>query len=119
MDKEKDLKHECDSECNCEDEECMVDLITLTDEDGVEHTFEIVDTLEKDNESYMALVTSSENPDEYLEDDGNLIIMKVVGEEDGEDILATIDDDDEFEKISEIFMDRLSDLFEFDDDTEE
>ena len=64
--------------------------ISLTDEDGVETEFN-------------------------LNSDGSLVILKVV-EEDGEEILATIDDDDEYDEIADIFMGRLSDLYDFDTD---
>lgn len=101
-----------------EDMEFEVDLITLTDEDGEEHTFELVDTLDEDGSSYVALITATEDPDDVLQDDGNLVIMKVV-EEDGEEILELIEDDDEFDAISEIFMDRLSDLYEFEEGEDE
>ena len=101
-----------------EDLDFTADIITLTDEEGIEHTFELVDTLEKDGCSYVALITVGEEPEDLLLDDGSLVIMKVT-EEDGEEILELIDDDDEFEVISEIFMDRLSDLYEFDDDEDD
>ncbi|MCL2539131.1 MAG: DUF1292 domain-containing protein [Oscillospiraceae bacterium] len=105
-----------DSGCKNEEEgvEFLADLITLTDEDGEEHTFELVDTLERNSQSYVALIPDSEDPEDALQDDGSLVIMKIV-EEDGEEILELIEDDEEFEDISNIFMDRLSDLFEFDD----
>lgn len=98
--------------------EFITDLITLTDEDGHEHTFELVDTLDNKGTNYVALIPAAEMPEDILQDDGNLVIMKIV-EEDGEEILELIEDDDEFEEISEIFMDRLSDMFEFEDDEEE
>ena len=95
-----------------------VDLITLTDEEGEEHTFELVDTMEKDGVSYVALLTANDDSDDFLQDDGNLMIMSVL-EEDGEEILSLIEDDDEFDEISEIFMERLSDRYEFDELEEE
>ena len=94
--------------------EFSADIVTLTDEEGEEHTFELVDTLEKDGISYVALVSYADDPDELLQDDGNLVIMKVV-EEDDEEILEILEDDDEFEVISEMFMDRLSDLYDFEE----
>lgn len=101
-----------------DDLDFTADLITLTDEEGEEHTFELVDTLERDGVSYVALITVSEEPEELLQEDGSLVIMKVI-EEDSEEILELIEDDDEFEIISEIFMERLSDLYEFDEDDED
>ncbi len=112
------MEHDHDIELEEDGLEFSQDLITLTDEEGEEHTFELVDTLEKDGENYVALIAISEDPDDMLQDDGNLIIMKIL-EENGEEILELIEDDDEFEEISEIFMDRLSDLFDFEDGEED
>jgi uncharacterized protein YrzB (UPF0473 family) len=92
----------------------LPDIITLTDEEGEEHVFELVDTLEKGEDTYVALMTCTENPEDMLDEDLNLVIMKII-EEDGEEILEAIEDDDEFDEISEIFIDRLSDLYEFEE----
>ena len=82
------------------------DLFTLTDEEGVEQTFELMDTYEdKDGNVYYALVPYYENPEEMVEADTELVILK-----------SEIDDDDEYERIGKIFMDRLSEMF---DDGEE
>ena len=101
-----------------EETDSMADIVVLTDEEGVEHTFELVDTLDLDDNEYVALVTTLDDTNDILEDDGNLVIMKIVSEENGEEILEIIEDDDEFEKVSDIFMERLSDLYEFDGDEE-
>lgn len=89
--------------------------ISLTDEDGVETEFKIVDSIDLDEGSYVALEPTPDDPVAYLNSDGSLVILKVV-EEDGEEILATIDDDDEYDEIADIFMGRLSDLYDFDTD---
>ena len=88
------------------------DLFTLTDEEGVEQTFELMDTYEdKDGNVYYALVAYYENPEEMVEADTELVILK--SEDDGdEETLASIDDDDEYERIGKIFMDRLSEMFD-------
>ena len=44
-------------------------------------------------------------------------ILKSV-EEDGESILCAIEDDDEYNEISEIFIDRLEELYEFENEQE-
>ena len=87
------------------------DLYTLVDEEGKEQTFEMLDALECDGERYFALVPYSENPDELLETDGDLVILKsqIDGEE---EILASIDDDAEFDKIGAMFMKRIEEMFE-------
>ena len=48
-----------------------------------------------------------------LEDDGEVIVLKVI-EEDGETYLVQIDDDGEYEEISAIFEERLESLWEED-----
>ncbi len=111
MDKEMTNVPEEDAET-----EFLGDLIELTDEDGVKHEFELVDTLEKNGTTYIALVTVPDDAQEVLDSDGNLIIMKVVSEDGEDDVLSMIEDEDEFDEISEIFVDRLSDLYEFEGD---
>lgn len=93
------------------------DYVTLTNDEGYEETFELVDTLDYEDCTYVALLTASEDPEEYLNSDGNLIIMKVT-EEDGERYLDDVTDDDEFDTVSEMFLARLADLYEFGDDEE-
>ena len=55
---------------------------------------------------YLALVPRDEDGDEF-------VILKVAQDENGEDMLVTIDDDDEFDKVADIFDDML-----FEDDGE-
>ena len=62
------------------------DLITVTDEEGEEHTFEILDRIENDEAKYAALVPVYDEPEDMLDDDGELIILRV--EED--DIFARL-----------------------------
>lgn len=98
-----------------EDDSEMVDLLTLTDEDGVDHEFEVADELELDGERYVALIPEPQSAEEMLAEDGDLVIMKYGLDENDEEILFTIEDDDEFYKVSDIFADRLSDIYEITD----
>ena len=93
------------------------DLIELTDEEGNAHSFELVDTLEKDGTTYVALITNDE--EDLVDGDASLIIMRVVSEDGEDEVLEMLDDEDVFNEISEIFMDRLADLYEFDDDDDD
>ena len=94
------------------------DILTLVDEDGQEHEFEVVDTLEMGEERYMALVASYDDPQETLEDDGELVILKVLEDEDGEDYLEAIQEEEEFDQVAAIFMERLEDDFDFNEEDE-
>ena len=81
------------------------DFITISDDDGNDFVLEHLDTIEIDDTFYMAFLPTDINED----DEGyGLIILKVV-EENGEDILVSIDDDDELlESLYETFVDRLA-----------
>lgn len=89
------------------------DYVTLVDENGVEREFEIVDSLVTENNEYFALIPT-ETAENIESDDGELVILKVV-EENGEEFLEPIEDDEEFEEISEVFMDRLEELYDFEE----
>jgi len=81
------------------------DFITIEDDEGNEFELEHLDTLEKDGNIYMAFLPTDKDE---TDDDYGVIILKVNTE--GEDeILTTLDDDDELDLIFELFMQRLSD----------
>lgn len=91
------------------------DLYTLVDEDGKEQTFEMLDALEIDEQKYYALVPYYQDAQEISEDDGELVILK--SQLDGEEeILVSIDDDEEFDKIGKMFMKRIDEMFDEDED---
>ena len=96
-------------------EEYNPDLVSVIDENGVEHVFEELDRIETDTAKYVALLPVYDAAEEILDDDGELIILKV-SEEDGETYLEPIEDDNEFNEIGKIFEERLADLFEFEDE---
>ena len=87
-------------------------LVTLLDEDGNEREFEHVDTLETDGETYVALIPTFDDPQSFVESDGELVILKVVEDENGEEILSTIDEEEEFDRVAGQFQTRLEDDFE-------
>ena len=89
------------------------DLITLTDEDGKEFSFEVIDAADYNDERYLAVVPYAEDSTEQLEEDANLIIMRV-GEEDGEEYLDVVDDDEELYEVSDMFARRLEELYDID-----
>ncbi len=94
------------------------DIITVVDDDGTEYQFEELDRIEtEDGSRYVALIPYYENPEDMLDDDGELIILRVIeGEE--ESTLEPIEDDDEFNEIASVFEERLSELYEIESDGE-
>lgn len=95
------------------------DIITVTDDDGVEHQFEEIDRIETDDGNrYVAMLPIFENSEDLLEDDGEVIILKVT-EEKGETYLVEIDNENEFNEIRDLFQERLDELFEYDEESDE
>ncbi len=90
------------------------DIVSLTDDEGKEYKFEILDAIETDMGRYLALLPTFDDPKKMLEDSGELVIVKVT-EEDGEEFFSEIEDDDEYETIADAFIDRLEDFFEIEE----
>ncbi len=93
------------------DEAYNPDIVSVVDEDGTEHIFEELDRIETDDARYVALLPVYDEAEEILDDDGELIILRVT-EEDGETYLEPIEDDEEFNRIGAAFEERLADLFD-------
>ena len=92
-------------------EDFEADLIVLLDEDGEEHSFEIIDTLEYEDNTYYALSPLFEDPQDQVEADGEYYIFEVV-EEDGEEQLAEVEDDNLLDELDEIFSERFESLYD-------
>lgn len=97
------------------------DIISLLDEEGHEHEFEIIDAVEYKDQQYLAMIPIFEDPEANLEDDGNLVILRVsdTENEDGEQYLDAIEDEDEYNAVAALFMERLEDEFDFDEEEAE
>lgn len=87
------------------------DIISLMDEDGNETEYEMIDAVELDDNTYVALLPVYENPEEIIDEDYQVVILRME-EEDGEEMLYTINDEAEFDKVWKAFEDRLSDEYE-------
>ena len=97
------------------------DFITVTDEDGNDFELELVDTLEHQGVTYYAMFPAVEEDEETGEpkdvdaddEEYGLVIMKAI-QEDGEELLSTLDSDEELDAVYELFMERF-----FQDEDEE
>lgn len=92
-------------------DEFDADLIVLLDEDGEEHSFEILDVLEQDDKCYYALYPMIEDPQEQVDSEGEYYIFEVI-DEDGEQQLAEVEDDQLLDELAEIFEKRFESLFD-------
>lgn len=87
------------------------DFVTIIDEDGNEFELEALDTIDYNGETYAAFL-----PTDIPEDDPDygLVILRIVTDENGEDLYESVDDDDQLNEVHEAFMT----LFEALDDEE-
>ena len=74
------------------EDECEIEeaVITLIDEENVEHDFYFVDMVELGKDKYAILAPCEEEEED--DEEGDLIAMKIV-EEDGQEMLYSIEDD--------------------------
>lgn len=100
------------------DNEYAADLITLVDEEGAEHNFEILDVIENDDGTYYALYPVFDTAEDSVDADGEYFIFEVI-EEDGEQHLSEVEDDELLDKLAEIFESRFEELYSDEDSAEE
>lgn len=89
------------------------DIIGLIDEEGNEASYEMIDALERDGVTYVALLPVSDDPEEQLDEDYQVLILKMVPDEEGEEMLVSLDSEEEFNEVWAAFEDRLSDDYDF------
>ena len=94
-------------------EEAKPDLLTLEDEDGMEVTFEVIDATEVNGTRYLAVIPYQEDP-ESLQEDAELILMRIGTDEEGE-YMDIVDDDEELLTVGKVFEERLSAMYDIDD----
>lgn len=83
------------------------DIFTLTDEEGNESDFEFIADIEYDGNVYVALA-----PVDGEEDDEYVILRRDM--EGGEEIFSTVDDDDEFDAVADMFENMFWDECDLD-----
>ena len=82
-----------------------IDIYTLTDEEGNESQFELIDEVEMDGKTYYALTELDAEGNQVSEE---YVILRLEKEENGEETLISIDDDEEFDKIADYFDDKFN-----------
>jgi len=95
-------------------EEYGANFITVTDDEGNEFELEHLDTIELNGTTYLAFFPAvSEDEEDNDEEEMGLILMKVI-HENGEEILSTLDSEEETDAVYNEFMKTL-----FEDEDEE
>ena len=87
------------------------DFITIVDDDGQEFELEVIESMDYNGQTYMSFL-----PADMKEDDPDygLILLRVVEDENGDEVFESIDDEAELQDVYERFMALL-----YDDEDEE
>lgn len=88
------------------------DIISVTDEDENEILFELLERYETDNDVYVAITEYRDDEEEIVEADFEVIILKVVEDDNGDEYLAEIEDEIEYEQVSDILMAMVEKKFD-------
>ncbi|MGN0517999.1 MAG: DUF1292 domain-containing protein [Acutalibacteraceae bacterium] len=101
------------------DNEFAPDLITLLDDEGTEHNFEILDVIEEDDRCFLALLPTFDDAEDSVDAPGEYYIFESIVEDD-EEQLVEVDDDTLIDRLAEMFEERFESLYddEEDDDSE-
>ena len=88
-------------------EEFGPNFITVTDEDGNDIELELLDVLEHKGQTYMAFFPAvpEEEADEDSDDYGMVILKSI--HENGEELLSTLDSEEELTEVYDLFMELL------------
>ena len=99
-------------------EEFGGDLLTLIDDEGNEHEFEVLDVIENDDGCFYALLPTFEDPQSAVDADGTYYIFEAI-EENGEQQLAEVEDEELLDQLAEQFESRFEEMFESADDEDD
>lgn len=86
--------------------------VVLTDEEGNEQEFQHIDTVEMDGETYLAFIPA----EIAVEEETEVVILQIVTDEDGEEILASVEDDEIADRVYDIVMEHVEDEYESEDE---
>ena len=81
-------------------------IISLTDEDGNEVEFELIDSVDYGDKEYLILLP----PDDEA---AEVVILEVQPHADGSETFLTVSDEATLQAVFEIFKDRFQDIFTF------
>ena len=91
-----------------DDMEYEAEILTLTDEEGNDVEFEILDEIDYEDRTYLVLLPLED------EDADEVLILSVEAEGEEETFLP-VEDDDVLEKVFDLFKERNDDIFDFAD----
>ena len=95
-------------------DEFAADLLTLTDDDGVETEFQILDQIDTDEGHFMALLPVEEADDE--DENGSYYILREEEDENGEPMLAEVEDEALLDRLAAILEAHFDEMYADDEE---
>jgi uncharacterized protein YrzB (UPF0473 family) len=89
-----------------------INWITLVDEEGHEHRFNLLNIVEVEGSKYAVMVPEVQE----AADEEEAVIFKIETDETGEEVLVDIEDDDEFAKVCEVLEEMIEEEEDSDDE---
>jgi uncharacterized protein YrzB (UPF0473 family) len=86
------------------------DLLTLVDDEGKEHEFEVLDVIDNDDGCFYALQPSCSTPQEMVDTEGTYYIFEAV-EENGEQVLSEVENDELLDRLAGEFEKRFEEMY--------
>ena len=87
------------------------DIISVTDDNGEEILFELLERYENGGNTYVAITEYRDDAEEIVEADYEVLILKVL-EDNGNEYLSEIENEDEFNEVSNVLMKMVEEKFE-------
>ena len=85
-----------------------ISILSLTDEEGNEVEFELIDSVDFEGVEYLILLPPEEEASE-------VVILEVEPHTDGTESYLTVDDERVLNEVFKVFKERFADFFTFED----
>ncbi len=92
-----------------EDEQEEESLLTLTDENGEDVTFEYLDCIEYEGKEYLVLMPTDE------EEEGQIVILEIQSVDEDNENYVPVDSEETLDAVYAIFKDHFKDILTFAD----
>lgn len=88
------------------------DILSVTDDEGNEILFELLERYETDDDVYVAITEYRDDSEDIVEANFEVLILKVSEDDNGDEYLEEIQDEMEFEQVSDILMAKVEEKFD-------
>ena len=85
-----------------------ISILSLTDEEGNEVEFELIDSVDFEGKEYLILLPPEEEASE-------VVILEVEPHTDGTESYLTVDDERVLNEVFKVFKERFADFFTFEE----